>query len=186
VRIRVFLAVCVCLAVLLLWWSGAASGLSDSDRIRRVVEDAGILAPIVFVLVTTASFWVFLLIPPVWASATLWPLPVAFALSFAACMLGSVLAYVAARQLGPEWAERRIPAGIRRHQERLEARPLAAIVMLRLVLWANPFADLLIAFSRVSLRSYLVGTVIGLVPPTAGHVLLAAGGFELVGRLFHG
>jgi uncharacterized membrane protein YdjX (TVP38/TMEM64 family) len=180
---RVFLAVCVGLAALALWWSGLVGELSDPERIRRLIEDAGVLAPVVFVLVTTASFWVFLLIPPVWASVTLWPLPVAFALSFASCILGSLLAYAAARRLGPEWAERRIPAGIRRHQERLEARPLTAIVVLRLVLWANPFADFLIALSRIPLRSYLIGTVVGLAPPTAGHVLFAAGGLELAKSL---
>ena len=183
-RRRIVLAVGIALAVVALWWIASASGLADAERIRRLVEDAGPLAPVVFVLVTAALFWVFLLIAPVWASPAIWPLPVAFALSFTGCLLGSLTAYAIARRLGAEWAARRIPAGIRRHQERLEARPLTTIVTLRLLLWANPFADLLIALSRISFRTYLVGTMIGLVPITAAHVLFAAGGLELVRSLW--
>lgn len=177
-RSRAPLVGCIGLAVIAVWWIASASGLGDAERIRGLVEDAGSLAPIVFVLLTTALFWAFLLVPPVWASVAIWPLPVAFALSFTACMLGSLIMYLVARRLGPDWAERRVPAAIRRHQARLEARPLTTIVLLRIVLWANPFADLLIALSRIPLRTYLVGTAIGLVPPTAGHLLLAAGGLQ--------
>ncbi len=181
---RIVLVFAIVLAAVALWWIASASGFADAERIRRLVEDAGPLAPVVFVLVTAALFWVFLLVPPVWASSAIWPLPVAFALSFAGCMLGSLTAYAIARRLGAEWAARRIPAGIRRHQERLEARPLATIVTLRLILWANPLADLLIALSRIPLRTYLIGTTIGLVPITAAHVLFAAGGLELLKSLW--
>ena len=181
---RIVLSVAIVLAAVALWWIASASGLADADRIRRLVEDTGPLAPVVFVLVTAALFWVFLLVPPVWASPAIWPLPVAFALSFTGCMLGSLMAYALARRLGAEWAARRIPAGIRRYQERLAARPLTTIVMLRLLLWANPFADLLIVMSGIPFRTYLIGTTIGLVPITAAHVLFAAGGLELLKSLW--
>ncbi len=182
-RGRIFVAVCVGLVVVVVWSSGLANEFSDAGRIRRLVEDAGIFAPVVFVLIAMAMFLIFMLGPPVWASVALWPLPVAFSLSFAASFLGSLLTYLVGRRLGREWAERRIPAAIRRHQERLEARPHTTIVTLRLLLWANPFVDLLVAFSHVPLRPYVLGTAVGLVPPTALHVLLAAGGLEAARRL---
>jgi uncharacterized membrane protein YdjX (TVP38/TMEM64 family) len=137
----------------------------------------------VFIGVAAALFAVFMLAPPVWAAATLWPLPVAFAYSLIAALVASIATYLLTRRLGRAWARDRIPASIRSWEERLESRPLLTVFLLRQLLWANPLVDMLVAVTRIPVRTYMAGTFVGLVPPTAFHVLVGAGGLELAGRL---
>jgi uncharacterized membrane protein YdjX (TVP38/TMEM64 family) len=180
---RILVALCIGLAVLVLWWSGVASDLSDPERLRSFVADAGVLGPVVFVLMMPVLAWAFLLYPAVWAAVALWPLPVAYAACWAGCVLACSFTYLVALRLGSEWAERRTPAKIRAYQARLAARPFATIVILRTLFWANPVVDLLLAVARVPLRSYLVATAIGLAPHTLLYVLFAAGGLQAVKTL---
>ncbi|MGH7805759.1 MAG: TVP38/TMEM64 family protein [Candidatus Binatia bacterium] len=170
--------VAVVVGALALWWSGWASELGDPERIRSFVADAGMLGPVVFVLVMPVFSWAFLLYPAVWAAVALWPLPIAYAACLAGCILACTLTYLVALRVGSEWAELRTPASIRAYQERLAARPFATIVILRTLFWANPFVDLLIALCRVPFRSYLVATAIGLAPHTLLYVLIAGGALQ--------
>lgn len=48
---------------------------------------------------------------------------------------------------------------------RLEARPIATVALLRLVLWLAPSLNYALALSRVRYRDYLVGSALGLVVP---------------------
>jgi uncharacterized membrane protein YdjX (TVP38/TMEM64 family) len=176
------------LAILLLllavaWATGALEGLGEPEAIRQQVAAAGIWGPLVFIGVAAALFAVFMLAPPVWAAATLWPLPVAFAYSLIAALMASMTTYLLTRRLGRAWARDRIPASIQLWEQRLESRPLLTVLLLRQLLWANPLVDMLVAVTKIPVRTYMTGTLVGLVPPTAFHVLVGAGGLELAGRL---
>ena len=103
----------VVLGAFVLWWSGWASELGDPERIRSLVADAGMLGPIVFVLIWPVLTWLFLLFPALWAAVVLWPLPVAFALCYAGCLLSAFLTYLVALRFGSEWLARRTPAASR-------------------------------------------------------------------------
>lgn len=162
-----------------LWASGVLSDLTRAERIEELVERAGFFGPLVFILVAVLLFAVFMLGPPVWASGAIWPLPLAILYSVIACILASLLTYAFARWMGRGWAQQRVPDRLRRYEDRLEERPLLTVLLLRILLWANPLVDLLIGVSRVSLTAYLLGTIAGLLPTTVFQVVVGKKGIEL-------
>jgi uncharacterized membrane protein YdjX (TVP38/TMEM64 family) len=173
----------VVLAILgALWASGSLSELTDTERIQELVAEAGPFGPLVFILVAMLLCPVFLLGPPVWASGAIWPLPLAILYSFVASLAASLLTNGFARLLGQSWAQKHVPDKLRRYEDRLEARPIRTVVLLRILLWANPLVDLLVGVSRASFRAYLLGTLIGLAPTTAFQVILGKKGIELAAK----
>ena len=174
---RLALAAAV-LIVVYLWWSGAFTELADAQRIRTLVHDAGPAGPVLFFLVLLVLFPVFLAGVPIWLSSTLWPMPEAILYSGIGSLLIGLPFFLIARHWGREWAQDRIPESVRRWEDRLEQRPLVAVVGLRLFLWINPAVDLLIGVSHVTTRDYLLGTAAALVPLTVFHVTVGAKGME--------
>lgn len=67
---------------------------------------------------------------------------------------------------------------MRGSRERLEKNPLRAVAAMRMLLWINPGVDLLTAVAQVRLRDYLLGTLIGIVLPTALRVYIGQRGIE--------
>jgi uncharacterized membrane protein YdjX (TVP38/TMEM64 family) len=49
--------------------------------------------------------------------------------------------------------------------KRMSQQPIAAVVVIRLLVWVAPPANYLLAMSQIRLRDYVVGSAIGLVPP---------------------
>lgn len=181
-RAASLLAIALLLAVVA-WASGVFDRLQDIEAIRATVEAAGFWGPALYIVVAIASYYVFALSFPVWASVALWPIPIAFLYSFAASLLGSVLTYVVTFALGRNWARERVPQSLAAWEERLEARPIVALVTLRFLLWANPLVDMLLAVTRVTPRDYLIGTILGLLWPTAFQIAMGAGGGMAIGFL---
>jgi uncharacterized membrane protein YdjX (TVP38/TMEM64 family) len=165
------------------WSRGWLGALAEPGAIQALVPQAGVWGPLLFIALSLGFFSLFFLSGPVWASTAIWPLPLAFAYSFAAALLASVITYAVAYQLGHDWAQDRVPASIRRWEERLRARPFSTIVALRILLWANPLVDLFAAVTRMPPRTYVLATVIGLVPTTGFQIFLGAGGMAVAGRL---
>jgi uncharacterized membrane protein YdjX (TVP38/TMEM64 family) len=177
------LAIAIVAGVAALWWSGALAQLSDGDWIRAKVEAAGWFGPLLFLLLVVVLFPLFLAGPLLWISGTIWPLPLAIAYSCTAALVASFLYFFIARGLGQQWAERYIPAKIREYEAKLERYPARTIMILRLFLWINPAVDLLIAITRIPTASYLVFTMIVLIPSTAMQVAVATLGIEFVTQL---
>lgn len=156
-----------------LYASGALDGLSDPEAIRTLVRSYGALGPLVFIAIAMAAFPLMLMGPPVWASMLLWPWPSALLYSYTAAILSSVIAYGLARRGSSR--QQRIPEKLERYRDGLLRRPIATVFVLRVVIWANPLVDVLIAVSGVPLRPYLVGTLVGMLPPTLFQIFLGAG-----------
>jgi uncharacterized membrane protein YdjX (TVP38/TMEM64 family) len=165
------------------WGSGALEAATGPATIQVRIAQAGLWGPFLFIALAVGMFALFMLSPAVWAAAAVWPLPLAFSYSFVAALLASVITYVAARKLGEDWAQDRVPASIQRWEERVRAHPFSTIIVLRILLWANPLVDLFAAVSRVPTRTYLLATVVGLVPTTAFQLLLGVGGTTIAGHL---
>jgi uncharacterized membrane protein YdjX (TVP38/TMEM64 family) len=159
--------------------SGRADEFATAEHIGTLLERAGPLGPILFIALIVALFPVFLIGPPVWGSLALWPAPLAILYSSVGCFAASVLFYALARRLGQEWAQPRIPDRVRSYEERLLEHPFRTIVLMRLLIWANPAVDLLIGVSRVRPRDYLLATAVGLVPATAAQILIVGTGIGL-------
>ncbi|MDE0885369.1 MAG: VTT domain-containing protein [Myxococcota bacterium] len=164
-----------------LWNSGVLADLTNPERMRELVAEAGPFGPLVFIFVSMGLFTVFMFGPPVWASSAIFPLPLAIFYSCIAAVAASLLAYGVARW-GQDWAQRHVPEKLRSYEERLEARPMLTVLVLRLLLWANPLADLLVGVSRVPFRVYLGATVVSLVPLTALHVVAGQHGMALAAK----
>ena len=159
--------------------SGRAGEFASVEHLTTLLERAGPLGPLLFIALIVALFPVFLIGPPVWASLALWPAPLAILYSSVGCFAASLLFYALARSFGQEWAQPRIPDRIRKYEERLVQQPFRTIVVMRLLIWANPAVDLLIGVSRVHPRDYLLATVVGLLPSTAAQVLVVGTGLGM-------
>ena len=176
------LAVVVTLLVIA-WRAGVLAVFTQPERIQVMIAQAGLWAPFLFFALAMGMFAAFMLAPLVWVATTIWSLPVAFSYSFVATLLASVITYGAARWLGQDWAQDRVPASIQRWEERLRTHPFSMIFALRMLLWANPLIDLFAAVTRMPTRTYLLATVVGLVPTTAFQIFLGVSGITIAGRL---
>jgi uncharacterized membrane protein YdjX (TVP38/TMEM64 family) len=109
------LMVAIVAALLVTAWRGGWLGaLSDREAMQATIAQAGFWGPLLFVALAVGLFAAFMLAPPVWAATAVWPLPLAFAYSFAAALLASVITYVGACWLGQDWTQERVPASIQR------------------------------------------------------------------------
>lgn len=65
---------------------------------------------------------------------------------------------------------------VKKMMARLDAKPVATVAILRCVLWLLPALNYALALSSIRYRSYLLGSLLGLIPP----LLAAAALFELL------
>jgi len=165
------------------WSSGKLDAFTKPSAIQQMIEHAGMWGPLLFIALAIGMFAAFMLAPVVWAATVVWPLPLAFSYSFGASLFASLLTYGTARRLGQEWAQGRVPPSMQRWEGRVRSHPFSTIIALRILLWANPLIDLFAAVTRVPTRTYLLATVIGLIPTTAFQILLGAGGISVAGQL---
>ena len=56
--------------IVYLWWTGLLAELSDADRIRSWLDQAGPFGPLLFFLVVFALLPIFLAGPPIWLSSS--------------------------------------------------------------------------------------------------------------------
>lgn len=178
-RVAIGLALLLAVVAIAVIASGRAEGFADADRLAGLLDRAGALGPILFIALIVALFPVFLIGPPIWASLVLWPAPLAILYSSIGCFIASVTFYALAQRFGLEWAQPRIPDRIRRFEDRLLEHPFRTILVMRLLIWANPAVDLLIGVSRVRPRDYLLATAIGLLPSTAVQILVVGAGLGM-------
>lgn len=178
-RVAIGMALLLAAAAIAVFASGRADEFTNAEYLTGLLDRAGPLGPLLFIALIVALFPLFLIGPPIWASLALWPAPLAILYSSIGCFIASVIFYVLARSFGQEWAQPRIPDKIRRYEDRLVDHPLRTIVVMRLLIWANPAVDLLIGVSRVRPRDYLLATAVGLLPSTAAQVLVVGTGLGL-------
>ena len=175
------LAVAVGAVAYLLARSGVFGHVSDEDRLRATVEDAGALGPLLFVglmvLLVPLNVPGLVFVVP---STTLFGTVGGIVLSLTGGYLASVIGVVAARRLGRQAFEARMPARIRRLETRLSERGFWAVVLLRTFTFLLQPADWLCGLSSMPMRTVLTGTFVGLIPPTLLIALSGGGVLELV------
>ena len=74
----------------------------------------------------------------------------------------------------------RLPARFHAWDERIARRGLAAVIVLRLVTYLAAPADWVLGLTKISARDLVLGTAIGLVPPTLLYVFAGGGLLDLV------
>ncbi len=167
-RLRAVLLVAVALGVLAVWASGLFELLGDPEVLRSKLLAMGPWGYVVYLVA-------FAVLQPagvpgvalIFASTYVWPKPVAYGLSLVGAMLGATLGFYFARFVGQDWVSARLPARLRKYDERIASRGLSTAFTLRIVFWMNPLVHALFGISRVSFSRYALGTLLGYVPSLA-------------------
>ncbi len=161
--------------------SGVTDVLGDEERLTEIVDDLGWIAPFVYTIVFT------LLVPVgvpglvfVLPAAVVFPAPVAIAVCLVAGYLSSAAGVWFARTVGRKTVEAKMPSSFRKWDERIAKRGLAAVLALRILTYLAAPADWLLGLSSISTRTIVVGTGVGLVPPTVLYVVAGGGVLDLI------
>ncbi len=175
-RLAVIVAV-----IVVLRRSGAIDFVSDEDRLQAFVDSAGIFGPILYALLFT------LLVPVgvpglvfVVPAAAIFSTPVAIAVSLVGGYLSSGIGVMLARTTAREKLAAKLPAKFRAWDERIAEKGLIAVIALRVITYLAAPADWLLGLSSIPTRTIVVGTVVGLIPPTVGYIVIGGGILDLL------
>lgn len=155
-----------------------ASGLHeqiDARGLQAWVRGAGAWGGVAFVVAHAVlqplgvrSVLFLVTAPLLWSPAT------AFFLSWLGAIAASMVAFAAARFVAQEWAQRRAPARIRALDAKLAEDGFRTVTLLRLLFYTTPALQLGLGISRVPMRSFVLGTIVGVFPFTLIMTLLGA------------
>lgn len=159
---------------------GRALGLGrylSVDSMRALVEPWGDAGQAVFVAVVMAG--ILLHLPEailIAIGAILFGELRGFALGWIAVVAGTTASFLVARYLARDWVRRTFAARFERFRQldaHLESSGFRTVLLLRLVLFLAPPLNWAMGTTGVSLRSYVTGTAVGIIPGIAGTVYLA-------------
>ena len=171
----------VAVVVALCFRSGLVGHVSDQDRLRDTIADAGWWGPVLFValmvlLVPLNVPGVVFVIP----ATTLFGVVGGILLSLLGGFLASAVGIVAARQLARDLVEKRLPPRVRAWETRLSERGFWNVVLLRSFTFLLQPVDWLCGLSSMPMRTALAGTFVGLIPPTVVIALSGGGILDLL------
>ncbi len=148
----------------------------EVDAVQRAVAATGAWGPVVYVVLH-----VLLTLVPVsknllaGVAGALFGLAGGIAISWVASMLSAVVGFAIARRLGRETVAEMTGPRLARVEDIMRHQGVAAVVVARL----TPVLPFTIVnygagVSAVSLRDFLVGTAVGIVPGTVGYAAIGA------------
>lgn len=159
---------------------GLLIGLPSGESFEESIDGLGAAAPVGFGALY-AALTVAMLPGAVLtiASGAIFGVALGAVVTFAGAMTGATLAFLIGRRISRASVEAVAGDALKRADERLAERGLAAMVLLRLVPLV-PFNALNYAAgaTAVSLRDYVLGTAIGIVPATVAFNAAGAGAAE--------
>jgi uncharacterized membrane protein YdjX (TVP38/TMEM64 family) len=186
-------AAVVGVGVLVLWWSGAWEALwelfSGRARVRRLVEDAGLFAPVVYVFFLVAQAVVAPLPAPALAFVggyvfgTFW----GFVLTWLGVLIGGVISFGLSRAFGRRFVERSARLG--KLDRRMAEHGAITIFVLRLIpLISFDAISYAAGLTGISFWRFLVATALGSAPGTFAFVYLGGaspgpGAYAVLGGL---
>jgi len=164
-------------AGLILWWTGSGTFLwelfSDRERIQRVVDDAGLLAPVVYVVFLVVQAVLAPLPAPALAMGAGYSFGIyqGFLLTWLGALLGGVISFWISRLLG-----RNFVAGSERMQRLdryVDQHGTITIFILRLLpLVSFDAISYAAGLSSISFWRFLLATALGMLPGTLAFVYL--------------
>lgn len=181
-RCRIPLAVGgLALAFLVVRVSGLTDLVGDEERLQRLVDDAGWMGPVVFTVAASALIavgvpGVALVLP----AAVVFSTPIAIAVTLVTSYLSSGAGMWFARTMGRDTLAARMPNRFRTWDTRIADRGLPAVIALRCITYLAAPADWLLGLSSIRTRTLVIGTGVGMVPPTLFYVI---GGGGLLDRI---
>lgn len=151
-------------------------GLPSQDAVAQLIEDAGLLAPVVFVVVY-AGLTVLLFPGAILTAAggAVFGVVAGTLLAVVAATLGAVAAFLVGRRLGRAQVERVAGRRMGRLDDWIRRRGFLAVLYARL-LPVLPFNALnyIAGVTGVSTRNYSLATAIGIVPGTFAYAALGS------------
>lgn len=169
----------IAIALATLYALGRAFGLDrylDAGHLRAAVASAGIFGPVVFVALFVGVVLAqipgipFILIAP-----ALFHWPMATLLSFVASNIAVLLNFEMVRRIGGNALTELKNPRLRKILATLDAHPVRAVFLLRMLTIMFPPVTGSLALTNVSRRDHAVGSALGMVVPIV--LLLAIGAF---------
>jgi uncharacterized membrane protein YdjX (TVP38/TMEM64 family) len=110
---------------------------------------------------------VFLLSAPM-----IWGPTEAFLLNWAGTVGTGLFSFAGARFFVRDWLQARLPARVRRFDERLQSRGFRTVLLLRLIFYTTPSVQWALGVSRVRFAPFLAASVLGVAPFTLATTLV--------------
>lgn len=163
-RLATLALVLVVLAILGRSWLGA-----DLEEIRQSIRAMGPAGALALTGLIGLGTWLWL---PGWLlvtlAVTLYGQLGGTVIACAGGLLAMTHSFVVIRSMAGDPQPAAVQGRFLRYAlDRLEARPIAWIAVLRAVFWLSPVVSGALALSPVRFRDYLVGSVLGFVPAVA-------------------
>lgn len=138
------------------------------DQIRQNIGKFGIWAPLVFIVFYVIGT-IFMPSTPFMALAgVLFGFKYGFLYVTVASFIGASFTFYISRNLGRKWVENILQhkylALAYSYNKRLETGAMWDLIVMRLVPMPFNVLNILMGISRVSVRDYLIGTLLGLIP----------------------
>jgi uncharacterized membrane protein YdjX (TVP38/TMEM64 family) len=144
------------------------------QEIRTAIQSAGSIGPLLYLLIYSIAptfffpSWVLsvaggLAFGPVWGTL----------LTLIGATIGATLAFFVARYLGRDFVARLLKGRFKMLDDKLAARGFQVIFFLRLIpLVPFDVLDYIGGLSKISVRDYVLGTFLGIIPGTFAYVYL--------------
>lgn len=150
------------------WYWGAFGFFRDPGKVHALLDSLGpwayVLYLVTFIVLMPCGIPAFVWVLP---AGALWPFWVAYPLSLVAVAGGSSLGFLFARYVARDWVSARVPARIRRYDERFSAHGLRAVILFRIVFQLGAPTHWLLGLSKVTYGTFVLGTVVGAMPVVA-------------------
>lgn len=159
------------------WATGGNRLLSDPERIRALLEAAGVWSVPVFVV--AFSVGQLLRIPgPIFVGIAIlaYGRPIGTLAAVLGAMVSVTVSFIIVRTIAGQplaYVQRPI---VRRLLSQIDKHPVALVAILRLIFQTAPPLNYALAMTRVRLRDHLIGSALGLPLPIAAMAL----GFDLL------
>lgn len=177
---RILLGLAVVAVLVWLFASGTHRSLSPV-AVREHLHASGPWGPLVFVAAFAAlqpfglSAHVFIV-----AASLMWPPAIAVALATVGTLAAASVAFAFARHMGSAWVQARLPARLRRWDDRLATHGFRTVVLLRILFFTFAPLQLMLGVSRISFATYFFASLVGLAPMIVVESLVGGSLFALV------
>lgn len=168
------IAVAALAAALVAWvYVSGAYERFDPATMRDWIRNAGPWGGMLFIVSYSVlqplglNGLVFLLSAPL-----IWDPAEAFLLNWAGTVGTGLFSFAGARFLLRDWLQSRLPARLRRFDDRLQVRGFRTVLLLRLVFYTTPSVQWALGVSRVRFLPFLAASVLGVAPFTLGTTLV--------------
>jgi uncharacterized membrane protein YdjX (TVP38/TMEM64 family) len=181
-RTRIGLALGVVAALLAAWQAGVF-GWVTHENIQRVLGESGAWGPVLYVLA-------FALLEPfgvpgavfVLPASLAWPADFAIAMSVLGATGAGVTSYVLAHGVLGEAFEQRLPPRLRAFTATAREHPLRTVIAVRVLFGLAAPAHWALALSGVRFGAFVVGSLVGFIPPMTAFVVFGRAAIDWLER----